>query len=104
QPSVLSPRTSDRITRRSQVQILPPLLEKPRKRGFSVLLIVIGGPNFCPAFAFTRLVRSFSTSVPVGTAFWLYLLLALTVRPERTRCTAEPGAPSAVVRCRARPT
>jgi hypothetical protein len=30
-------RTSDRITRRSHVQILPSLLQKPRKRAFSVL-------------------------------------------------------------------
>jgi hypothetical protein len=45
-------RASDLITRRSQVQILPPLLEKPRKRGFSVLMFVIGWQNFCPTFAF----------------------------------------------------
>jgi hypothetical protein len=31
--------TSERITRRSQVQILPPLLERPWKRGLSCFLL-----------------------------------------------------------------
>ena len=51
-------RTSDRITRRSQVQILPPLLEKPRKRGFSVLWIVIGEANFCQLLRWTEAMCS----------------------------------------------
>jgi hypothetical protein len=39
------------ITRRSQVQILPPLLERPRKRGLSVLSGGIEATSFCPTFA-----------------------------------------------------
>jgi hypothetical protein len=35
-----------------QVQILPPLLEKPRKRGFSVLLIVIERANLAQVLPF----------------------------------------------------
>jgi hypothetical protein len=51
--ALLSGGTSDRIARRSQVQILPPLLEKPRKRGFFVLTAAISRQNFCPTFALT---------------------------------------------------
>ena len=40
------------MTRRSQVQILPPLFEKPGKRGSSVLRIGIDAANFCPTFAY----------------------------------------------------
>lgn len=39
------------MTRRSQVKILPPLLEKPRKRGFSVFAGEIGLENFYPVIA-----------------------------------------------------
>jgi len=39
------------ITRRSQVQILPPLLERPRTRGLSVSCREIALTNFCRTFA-----------------------------------------------------
>jgi hypothetical protein len=55
-------RASDRITRRSQVQILSPLLEKPRKRGSFVLRSAIGGRNLCPDLAFTERLRWGTTS------------------------------------------
>src|SRR6266566_2523758 len=39
------------ITRRSQVQILPPLLERPWKQGLSAFSGRIPKRNFCPTFA-----------------------------------------------------
>src|SRR6266702_6840078 len=51
QSHLRSPGSTGLITRRSQVQILPPLLERPWKRG----LFAWGGrapaENFCPTFA-----------------------------------------------------
>src|SRR6266516_5753839 len=39
------------ITRTSRVQIPPPLLERPRKRGLSLLWFALQRPHFCPTFA-----------------------------------------------------
>ena len=54
------PRKQRLITRRSQVQILPPLLEKPRKRGFSVLIMQSAGETFA------QLLPSRRRRVPSG--------------------------------------
>ena len=51
--------TAGLITRRSQVQILPPLPGKPRKRGFSVLSRVIAKAKFAQSLA---LRTDFATS------------------------------------------
>jgi hypothetical protein len=47
----LTARLPQLITGRSQVQILPPLLERPRKRGLSRFRGSGGQHNFCPIFA-----------------------------------------------------